>query len=254
MEERALHDEGVTRTDRHLSWDGCFNARDLGDLPTADGGRTRPGAVVRSDSVHSLTAAGWAALEAHGVRTVVDLRNDNELARDVADRPPGLTTIRVPIDDAADTAFWQALWDDGLDGSPLYFRPFLARKAQRCAAAVAAVADAAPGGVLVHCVGGRDRTGLVSMLLLALVGVDPDHIADDYELSRHRLAPAWSAWGVPDQQPEIDAALARHGTSARDALLGTLVDVDIEELLRKAGLSGEHVSALHARLVEPPVT
>jgi protein-tyrosine phosphatase len=65
--------------------------------------------------------------------------------------------------------FWRRVWDEGLDGTPLYYRPFLEEKAERCAAAVAALADARTGGVLVHCGIGRDRAGLVA-LLLDLVG------------------------------------------------------------------------------------
>src|SRR4051794_10971619 len=55
-----------------LDWPGTRNTRDLGGLPTAAGGRTRPGALVRSASLQSLTTEGWDTLVAHGVRTVVD--------------------------------------------------------------------------------------------------------------------------------------------------------------------------------------
>lgn len=199
---------------RRLTWDGCFNARDLGDMRTSDGRVTRWGAVVRSDSLNRLTSAGWSALKAHGIRTIVDLRNDEELVPDAAPRPAGLTTVHVPLDDIADTEFWKYLWDNGLDGSPLYYAPFLERKPERCAAAVMAVARARPGGVVVHCGIGRDRTGLVTMLLLALAGVAPDEIAADYELSNNWLRPYWAQAGEEDQVPVIDELLARKETTA----------------------------------------
>ena len=72
---------------------------------------------------------------------------------------------------------------------PHYYGAALERWPERAAAAVAAVARAEPGGVVVHCGLGRDRTGLVTMLLLALVGVAPQDIADDCELSTSRLPP-----------------------------------------------------------------
>jgi hypothetical protein len=63
----------------------------------------------------------------------------------------------VPIDDIADVALWQRLNTSGLNGTPLYFRPFLEAKPGRVAAAICAIARAAPGGVLFHCAAGRDR-------------------------------------------------------------------------------------------------
>jgi protein-tyrosine phosphatase len=184
---------------RHLDWEGCLNVRDLGGLPAAGGRVTRWGAVVRSDSPAGLTPAGWSALRAHGIRTIVDLRNDDE--RTTYSAAAGLDTVHVPLDDLGDTEFWRRIWDDDLDGTPRYYRPFLEHKAERCAAAVAAVADARPGGVLVHCTIGRDRTGLVSLLLLALVGVAPADIADDYELSNPRLEPLRDRSGAGRHRP-----------------------------------------------------
>ena len=75
-----LADFEAVMLDRQLDWDGCFNVRDMGGLPTISGARTRPGAAVRADSLNKLTDHGWAALLDHGVRTVIDLRNDFERA------------------------------------------------------------------------------------------------------------------------------------------------------------------------------
>jgi protein-tyrosine phosphatase len=97
--------------------------------------------VVRSDAPANLTARGWSALRAHGIRTIVDLRNDEERTDPVGVGAAGVATVHVPMDDIADGGFWQQVWDDGLDGTPLYYRPFLERKPERC---VAAVADARP--------------------------------------------------------------------------------------------------------------
>ena len=91
-----------------------------------------------------LTPAGRAALRGHGIRTIVDLRNDDERQGPAAPGAAGLAVVHVPLDDLADSAFWRRVWDEGLDGTPLYYRPFLERKPERCAAAVAAVADAGP--------------------------------------------------------------------------------------------------------------
>jgi protein-tyrosine phosphatase len=148
----------------HLDWEGCFNVRDLGGLPTADGRETRRRALVRADSLDGLTASGWAALSAHGVRTVVDLRNDDELGPDAAPRPPAVTTIHIPLDVSEDHEFWEGVWGSGPQfATPLYCRPHLERFPGRSAAVLAAIADARPGGVVFHCAGARDRTGQVAM-------------------------------------------------------------------------------------------
>jgi protein-tyrosine phosphatase len=242
----------IPAADRHLDWEGCCNARDLGGLRTTDGRTTRWGAVVRSERPDELTPAGWQALAAYGVRTIVDLRNDHERQALGVPRPAGVTTVHVPLDDRADTEFWER-WS-GLDGTPLFFRPFLDRqgKAERCAAALSAIAGAAPGGVLVHCVGGRDRTGLICLLLLALVGVDPEEIADDYELSDGRLRAFYERLGFGDVAARVAARVAEHGTTVRAAVLDTLAALDAEARMRAAGLGDHELAALRGRLLDPP--
>jgi protein-tyrosine phosphatase len=64
----------------------------------AGGGATRWGAVVRADSPDDLTAAGWAAVEQHGVRTVIDLRNNDERDGAAERQPHGITSIHVAHD------------------------------------------------------------------------------------------------------------------------------------------------------------
>jgi protein-tyrosine phosphatase len=233
--------------DRHLDWDGSWNARDLGGLPAAGGRRTRWGAVVRADAPDRLTSAGWSALEAHGIRTIVDLRNDDERTPDLTPRPAGLATVRLPLDGIEDTTFWD-VWAPR--PPPLYYRPFLERFPRRVAGVIAAVAQARPGGVLVHCVGGRDRTGLVALLLLRLVGVGPDDIAADHGLSDDRLRPWYASLGEPDQGAEITELLEREGTSA-ELVVSMLASLDVEGGLRAGGLSDDDLAAVRARLLSP---
>jgi protein-tyrosine phosphatase len=237
--------------DRHLDWEGCFNVRDLGSLRALDGRKTRWGAVVRGDSPSRLTEAGWETLLDYGVRTIVDLRNDDELGRDRAPRPPEVTTVHLPLDAIDARDFWDD-WEHGPQfATPMYYGPHFDRFPERSASVIRAIADAEPGGVYFHCVGGRDRSGQIAILLLALAGVEPEDIVADYELSAPRLARLYEAWGEVDQAPELAAYLAREGTSARDLILSLLDSFDAESYLRAAGLEGVEISRVRARLLGP---
>jgi protein-tyrosine phosphatase len=254
---------------RTITWEGFFNARDLGGLPAADGRMTRFGAFVRSADLRFVTDHGWQQAHAAGMRTVLDLRNNDEVAPSgearLAERvsgsgqfrapaagsiaPPGMDRLHVPLDDVADTEFWAEIARMRVDGTPLYMRPFLERKADRCGAVISALAASAPGGVIYHCGAGRDRTGLITLLLLSLAGVEPDAIADDYELSADALRPLFAAMGQEDQGPGLAALLDEHGTTARAAVHATLDGLYAEDYLLAAGVPGADIQAVRRRLV-----
>jgi protein-tyrosine phosphatase len=242
---------GAASGERHLDWDGCFNVRDLGGLPAAGGRVTRRGAIVRADALDRLTAAGWRALEAHGVRTVVDLRNEEEHHDDANARPTRVATLRVPLDRIDDDEFWDRWGDSAVFGTPLYYRPYIDRFAASAARAIAAIAHARPGGVAFHCAGGRDRSGLIALLLLTLVGVAPEDVVADYVLSAERQPARYAALGLEDPAPVLEALLAREGTTAEAAALAFLGDVDVAARLRASGLADADVAALRERMLEP---
>ena len=233
--------------DRHLGWEGCYNVRDLGGFRTLDGGSTRRGVLVRADVLDGLTPSGWAALESHGVRTIVDLRNPDEIQRDVA-RPRSVNRVHVPMDDVDDAEFWRYCWDNELDGTPLFYEPFLEHKAERCAAVIEAIARAEPG-VVFHCGQGRDRTGLISLLLLSLARVGPEDIADDYELSTKRLSVRASELGEEDWGPQADRILASRNVTARSLILDILDRIDPFDFLLGAGLEPGALERLQTRFV-----
>ncbi len=70
------------RQSRHLPWDACYNARELGGYPTESGAQIRMQALIRSDSLYHLTPGGQTALRDYGVRTIIDLRSPHELERE----------------------------------------------------------------------------------------------------------------------------------------------------------------------------
>ena len=230
--------------ERHLSWDGCGNVRDLGGLPTSDGRTTRWGAVVRSDSPDELSAAGRAALRQHGIRTIVDLRSPSE--RNGSVLGPA-TVVHVPVLDFEDEPFWSR-WGGATDTVGFY-RALLDRWPERFAEAVAAVARAEPGGVLVHCRLGRDRTALVAAFVLELVGVPRETIAADYALSADRLRPFYDRLIETAADDAERARLRVENVSDKAAMLAVLDGLDLRSYLAAGGLTAADVDALAARLL-----
>ncbi len=222
---------------RVLTWDGCNNVRDLGGLNTPDGHKTRWGAVVRSDHPAKLTAKGWSQLYAHGIRTIISLRTHGlvEDFPDTSPRPSDVESVVVEIEDVTDMEFARKWASSELWCTPLYYRDALDRWPQRHTSALKAIAQTKPGGILFHCKRGHDRTGIISLLLLALVGVPSDEIVADYESS---------------VDPEREEILAREQTTTRDTILATLASLNVENYLRGGGLTQIDLNAIRARFIE----
>ena len=219
---------------RDLAWDGLLNARELGGHPTEDGGETRWGSIVRADSVRQLSEEGWRAVVDYGVRTVVDLRSEEELA---ADPPAALPVdaVHVSFFDDRPEVFEEV--EEASAGAATHadatrevYLIFLEHFRPNVAAAIRAVARAPEGAVVVHCHGGKDRTGLVSAFLLRLAGVPIEDIATDYSLSEERLRTRHEEWFA---EAADEAELERlHRISKTPA--SSMVDV-LEELERRYG-------------------
>jgi protein tyrosine/serine phosphatase len=245
-------------TSRTLVWDGCVNVRDLGGLPTEDGCVTAERSVVRSDNARRLTEAGWAALVEHGVRTVIDLRWRIELDEDppravdvdathislLGDYDPEYgPDLDVRLGHLAGAERTAAAYADALER----FRPNFGR-------AVGAVADAPAGGVLIHCAAGKDRTGLIAALLLRLVGVTIDVVADDYALSAHNLAALTRAWIDEADDEQERAARERLSLTPREAMLAVLERLEqryggVDAYLLDAGTTPAQLDRIRERLV-----
>jgi protein-tyrosine phosphatase len=114
---------------------------------------------------------------------------------------------------------------------------------------VTAIARATPGALLFHCGAGRDRTGLVALLLLALVDVEPDAIADDYEMTTEPLKALFAAMGREDDEPLVAQLLADRGTTARNAVLATLDGFDAARYLLDAGVTPADLAKVRGRLL-----
>ncbi len=239
---------------RELSWDGCRNVRDLGGLPTENGATTRFGSVVRADCVRQLSSTGWEALLAYGVRTIVDLRRDDERARDPQGELP-VDVVHAPL--FGDGELFEVLGraeeiDDPVARMCFVYGRFLDLRRPYFATAVTAIARAGHGGVVVHCAGGKDRTGLMTALLLRLAGVTLTEIAADYAISERNLMP-------PRELLEAEFGdRAEHElgwwTAGERAMVEVVAELErrhggTREFLRGGGVSDEDLERARARLV-----
>ncbi|MFT4227904.1 tyrosine-protein phosphatase [Micropruina sp.] len=199
---------------RALDWDGYLNCRDLGGLPTPSG-PTLPGRVARGPRRELLTATGWAHAHAWGLRTVVDLRCPDETGCRSGDpavdsaAPHGTKVILSPTEDHANAEFRKTCFP--ILDSPEYWPHNLRILPGLIRRTLKAIAAAEPG-ILIHCSAGRDRTGMITAVLLANAGVAPEVIAEDYAESVVAMAGAQANSATADRQAtwgsvEVDAWL-----------------------------------------------
>ena len=242
-------------TDRKLGWDGCPNARDLGGLQTPAGSSIRRGALIRSDNFARLTEAGIAAVEQAGVSLVIDLRSAFELeieANPFATRDT-IDYKHLPLMNDADEAGLE-LVQQSRDAVQMY-EVMLERFKPQIGAILQAIADAPSGAVVVHCHAGKDRTGLVAALSLALAGVSADVIAEDYALSDQYLQALYQEILSNQPNDEARAQLAAVLTSKPESMLGALEYLEhhfgsVEAYLKACGLDDATLERLRSKLLE----
>lgn len=239
--------------DRVLQLAGTRNLRDLGGYATVDGRRTRWRVLYRSDCLDKIDPEAQQQLIQTGLRTIIDLRDDHE----VAERPNvfvssrQLTYRRIPV------------WDEPLpagadepDPSNGYIRELDLRGA-RLAEIVETVATPGIIPVLIHCAAGKDRTGLVIGLLLAAVGVPHSTIAEDYALSAKCLGPEYlllsQRW--VESRGLVWERVAHLFETPPERMLKTLAYVDegfgrVDRYLVQHGLTAGSLEALRESLTE----
>jgi protein-tyrosine phosphatase len=212
-----------------LEWDGYLNARDLGGLrtPLSATGVTLFGRVARGPRRELLTTTGWQNARQWGLASIVDLRCAHEIgARDGdPDVDPVFTTtvavVNTPTEDQDDPEF-RAVCFPILD-SPEYWRHNWRILPELVLDALRAIAEA-PRGVLVHCSAGRDRTGMISALLLSNAGVSPEDVAADYAVSVRAMAGAQTHSPTKDRQSnwgpeEVESWIARTAPIVTDVAM-----------------------------------
>lgn len=219
-------------------WPGAFNARDLGGTPVA-GGAVRPGVLFRSGQPEAWRPEGWIAAAADGVRRVFDLRDPAEPRRapDGAE-DAGIDVRFLAVDDPLDERF-KARFIPYLN-HPDGYADFVAMFPERVAAAVGAIVDAGPGS-LVCCSAGRDRTGLVTGLLLDALGTPIEALAaaDDFATrsvnARHLVRETPHPYERYTPEPELTEVTGGRGR----ALAAFFAGFDTVDFLRAHGVDAQ---------------
>ncbi len=240
---RGQYDPDVTL--RAIEFSDIYNFRDLGGYPTTNGRTTAWQRVYRADDLCRLTDDDKPRFAELGIRTVIDLRRPEEVAR--RGRVPEFTAV-----DYHNLHLVHADWDmrlfDNTDERTAFLRERYLDMAVTGAEAIGTslrlIADADSSPLVVHCIAGKDRTGMVCALTLSLLGVADELVADDYALSE---APA-QAYHLrrADPYPTLIAPAA--------AMLGFLDGLrsthgSIEAYVNSLGVSDGHIAAMRGHLL-----
>jgi protein-tyrosine phosphatase len=217
--------------------------------------------LIRSDNIGSLNSAGQEAMVAYGVTTVIDLRSESEVASSIGPlalssvptfreeglRADGMTYLHVPlIDDATMLKLSEA---------PNMFDRYLMMLEHRQAAfgEVFTTLAKAEGTVVFHCFAGKDRTGMVAAMSLALAGVSIDAIAADYAETDSQLATRYEEW-LAAASPERWQEMRDDLRCPPERIVGVLDHLQerwggVEEFLRAAGMSAADITRLQSKLI-----
>ena len=187
------------------------NFRDVGGLPLGSGDRFPAGRLYRSGTFDCLTPVGAAELTSSlGLHMVIDLRSPLEREHSHRPFPRRVQVLHIPFLTEIDPE-WEHPHDQSPDAVAGRDRDMLERQGRETLQSIinAITPDSLP--LVIHCSAGKDRTGIVTALLLALAGVTDEAIAADYARSGPALQqlatdPTTASFFTPDPPSEYDTA------------------------------------------------
>ena len=251
----------VDHPDRRVRLDNVFNFRDLGGYPVADGRTTKWGRMFRADGLHRLAGDDLDLIDGIGIRTVIDLRTSAEIA-DRGSFPVEQHPVayhHLSIIDATwtetGTPDFAPTEQGGIEFLVWAYRDMLRQGADRFARAIATLAQPGAGPAVFHCAAGKDRTGLLTMLILGGLGADHDVIAEDFGLTRSGMdrMRAWLAEHNPDALADMNSRPAHMFGAHPDAMRQILTDLDeqhggVRGYLSSIGVGDALLADIAARL------
>ncbi|MFC0204807.1 tyrosine-protein phosphatase [Novosphingobium soli] len=216
-------------TDRVLALQGVHNFRDAGGYAVAGGGRIRRGTVWRSGQHHDATDADLTRIADLGLASVFDLRTSRERDRHPCRRAQGFVAEvffasdpelhHAPHVAAAQTTRQRTAEDTRESLVRNYGRICFRPELQAMIRAWFERLEMGGGPSLVHCMAGKDRTGIAVAMLHAALGVHRDDIMADYLMTNDA--------GDPEARIASGAATIRAMTGPlEDAVLRVLMGVE----------------------------
>lgn len=241
-------DKGTTEHTRHVQLEGASNVRDLGGYATEDGRTVAWGKVYRADDLSGLTPADVEKLETAGLETIVDFRGEDEIEEDgSAPVPESIDVVHLPVLDETTQTLAEALTGVMRGGDPAVVeemlgdgeaqrikdQSFVAQLDQPEAMAgygqtLELIADN-PGALSYHCTAGKDRTGMMSALLLGILGVSDEVIIEDFELSNEYLADHYAQTYALLEEQGVDVELIRPLTEQHASNIQPVLDAVHDE-------------------------
>jgi protein-tyrosine phosphatase len=243
--------------DRLIKFEGCFNFRDLGGYPTRDGRTLRWRTLFRSDALHNLTAADVAHMRDElGVGVVIDLRSSVEIRDDgrgllgdrrevrfhhvpLFDRQTVERAAEVPIHTLADRYY------------------LLAEFAKTAIAEVVTAIAESDAPAVYHCAAGKDRTGVISAVLLGVLDVPDEVIVADYAATQENLeAIIERLMGLEGYKAMLTALPPDTLHAEPETMIALLERIRSEygsmpEYALAAGIAEESLARLRSRLIGP---
>ena len=259
VDERSL-DALLADPRRRVVLRTVHNCRDLGGYPTTDGRVTRWGVLYRADGFHWMTADDIETVRSLGLRTVVDLRTDAEIAErgHFPHHEIEVDFVRHPIMDR--TWDQEEMLGTRTDHEFLVhaYTQMLAEGAPKFARAITELGRPGALPAVFHCAAGKDRTGLLAALLLGALGVPRPIVLADYGLTREGMA-RMREW-VLQEFPESATRMAEVPSAFLAALpeaLGEVLDAvvaehgTIRDYVTSIGVPPSALDALAASLLHP---
>lgn len=245
--------------ERRIDLPGCANFRDLGGYPARGGMRLRWRRLFRSDALHGLTPEGVdRVVNELGIGAIVDLRSTGEVGVDgrgqLRDRPPAYH--HLPLFDGPLTVDPESV--NRLTLADRYF--LIAERAKvPVARVVTALAECSTPAVY-HCSAGKDRTGLISAIVLGLLGVPDEFIVADYAATQDNLdaiiARLIQSAGYREAIDNLPADTLHAKPATMFSLLDRLRDRygSFRGYAKNIGLSDAVIHRLESGLLEPDPT